>query len=116
MVRVAARDCEATVRSLARGNGAATPKRYEGTVDHLVTELTALADRDGNGQEADALRAEAKDLGRYAADIGALPNSEYQHSTAFLSRQPIKGDLNRTIKVSQVLKQRYGIVCIAAGG
>lgn len=115
IVRVVARDCEAEVKSLSRGSGAATPQRYQGTVDHFAAELRALADRDGNAPEADALRAEAQDLGRYAAAIGALPDSEYQHGT-YLLRQPIKGELARTLRDSRTLGQRYGIVCIPAGG
>lgn len=102
--------------SLARGSGGATPARYESTVDHLVAELTALAGRDDSPQVAAALRREAADLCKYAADIGALPEAEYQHSTTFLSRQPVKGDLDRAIRDSRTLKQRYGIVCIPVGG
>ena len=41
-------DCEATAKSLARGSGGTTPKRYESTVDHFAAELTALASRVGS--------------------------------------------------------------------
>ena len=116
VVNLAARDCGATVKSLARGSGGTTPTRYKSTVEQLAAELTGLADGDGSPQEAGALRREAADLSRYAADIGTLPNAEYQHSTAFLSQQPVKGDMGRAIRDSQVLQQRYGIVCIPVAG
>jgi len=109
------RDCEAMVKSLARGSGGATPTRYKSTVDHFVAELTALADRDGNTQEAAALRRTAADYSSYAADIGALTVAEY-HSVTFLTRQPVKGHLHRIIRDGQILKHRYGLVCIPAGG
>ena len=108
-------DCEAEVKSLARGSGAATPASYKSTVDHFAAEMTALAGSDGNPLEAAALRKGAEDLTRYAADIGALPDAEYLHSTTYLTTQPIKGDLAQTIRDSQTLKQRYGLVCIPAG-
>ena len=115
VVNAVVSDCEATVRSL-NGSGSATPVRYENTVDHLAAELNAVASRDGNPQEAAALRMEAADSTRYAADIATLSNAQDQHSTPWLSQQPFKDDLDRTLSDSQTLQQQYGIVCIPAGG
>lgn len=114
VLKAVAADCEATVKSL-NGSGGATPAQYQGTVDRLAAGLNAAASRDSNPQEAAALRREAADYVRYGADIATLPDAEYQHSTAWLSRQPFKGDLDRTLSDSQTLGQQYGIVCIPAG-
>lgn len=114
IVKTLVADCEATVKSL-NGSGSATPAQYQSTVDRLAADLNAAASVDGNPAEAAALRREAADITRYGADIATLPNAEYQHSTAWLSQQPFKGDMDRTISDSQTLGQQYGIVCIPAG-